>query len=110
MRFKKLQLILFLLISAGRLPAQQEPLYSQYMFNMLAINPAYAGSHEVFTGTALFRKQWVGVPGAPQTTTLGLDIPNNTNSLGFGVQLINDEIGIQSTNSFMGSIAYHSHL
>jgi type IX secretion system PorP/SprF family membrane protein len=110
MRFKKLQLIFFLLIFAGRLPAQQEPLYSQYMFNMLAINPAYAGSHEVFAGTALFRKQWVGVPGAPQTTTLGLDIPNNTNSLGFGVQLINDQIGIQNTNSFMGSVAYHSHL
>lgn len=103
-------LLLFLIVLTVKVNAQQEPIYSQYMFNMLAINPAYAGCHEVLSGTALFRKQWVGIPGAPQTTTLGIDIPDNINRLGFGIQLVNDVIGIQKTNSVIGSVAHRSHI
>ena len=47
--------------------AQQEAQYSQYMFNMLSVNPAYAGSRDVLSLTGLFRQQWVNIPGAPQT-------------------------------------------
>ncbi len=90
--------------------AQQDPMYSQYMFNMLAINPAYAGNHEVFGATALFRQQWVGVPGAPQTFTLGFDVPDNKRGFGYGVQLVGDQIGIQKTNAVAGSFSYRTHV
>src|SRR5687768_15847649 len=68
--------IIFLVIfSAGITHAQQQPMYTQYMFNGLVINPAYAGSAETFTATALFRKQWVGMTGAPETQTFSAHSP-----------------------------------
>jgi type IX secretion system PorP/SprF family membrane protein len=90
--------------------AQQEPMYSQYMFNMLAINPSYAGSHEKAEATSLFRKQWLEIPGAPTTTTVGLDIPDNLNGLGYGLQLSNDRIGITQTNTLAASFSYRTHI
>jgi type IX secretion system PorP/SprF family membrane protein len=90
--------------------AQQEPMYSQYMFNMGVINPAYVGSHGTFEATALFRKQWIGIQGAPSTSTVGIDIPDNKNGLGIGVQLVNDAIGIEKTNSLAASFSYRTHL
>jgi len=55
--------------------AQQEAMFSQYMFNILAINPAYAGSRDVLSLTTLGRYQWVGVEGAPKTFTFSIDSP-----------------------------------
>ncbi len=90
--------------------AQQEPMYSQYMFNMLAINPAYAGCHEITEATALFRKQWLGIPGAPSTTTLGVNIPDNLHGLGYGLQFSNDIIGVTKTNTMAASFSYRTHV
>ncbi len=67
--------VFIVLLSAADARAQQHPMYSQYMFNMLNINPAYAGSRGVITATALYRNQWVGIDGAPQTTSVGFDMP-----------------------------------
>jgi hypothetical protein len=55
--------------------AQQHPMYSQYMFNMMNINPAYAGSRGVVSATALYRNQWVNIEGAPQTLLFRLIWP-----------------------------------
>ncbi|MFC0181043.1 type IX secretion system membrane protein PorP/SprF [Pseudarcicella hirudinis] len=60
---------------SNRAKAQQEALYSQYMFNMMAVNPAYAGSRDVLSMTGLFRQQWVGVEGAPTTQSFTIDMP-----------------------------------
>lgn len=76
------------------LHAQQDPMYSQYMFNMSSINPAYAGVREMLTMTALYRQQWVGMEGAPTTLTLSLDAPIKKQKMALGVNIVSDKIGI----------------
>lgn len=101
---KKSLSISILLLIGLRLFGQQDAMYSQYMFNTLAINPAYAGSRDILSATALMRSQWVGVEGAPQTQTLSFDTPLRNKRIGMGVQLFNDKIGI--TNVTGGFISY----
>jgi len=86
--------------------AQQDPMYSQYMFNTLAINPAYAGSRNVVSATALFRNQWTGIDGAPKTGTFTIDAPILNKKMGIGVQLFTDKLGITQTNGATLSAAY----
>lgn len=104
--FKRTFLILTLLVSAKALIAQQDAMYSQYMFNMMAVNPAYAGSREVLSATALTRAQWVGLEGAPVSNTLSIDMPVKGKKIGLGAQVFNDKIGITSNSGFYGSYAY----
>jgi type IX secretion system PorP/SprF family membrane protein len=73
--------------------AQQDPLYSQYMFNALAFNPAYAGSADVFTVMALSRHQWVGFEGAPSTQSLTLHSPLPLKGLALGGNITHDRTG-----------------
>jgi len=63
---KRLMTVLLIVMATGVF-AQQDPLFSQYMFNKLAVNPAYAGSREYLTVDALYRYQWVNIDGAPKT-------------------------------------------
>jgi len=76
------------------------------MFNTLAINPAYAGSRNVVSATALFRNQWTGIDGAPKTGTLSVDAPILNKQLGIGVQVFTDKLGITQTNGGTLSAAY----
>ena len=96
-------------LCAQRAKAQQEAMYSQYMFNMLALNPAYAGTRDVLAATAMYRRQWVGIDGAPQTSTLSVDGPIPNKNIGLGLQLVNDQIGITKSTGFFGSYAYKIH-
>ncbi len=76
MKSIRILFLIFLVTGAARSAmAQQDVLYTQYMFNTLAINPAYAGSRNVVSATALYRSQWVGIPGAPKTTSVTIDAP-----------------------------------
>lgn len=86
--------------------AQQDAMYTQYMFNALAINPAYAGNREVWGLTALMRKQWTGIEGAPSTQTLSLDGPVGETNVGLGLQAFNDQIGVSQTTGAFISAAY----
>ncbi|EMR01516.1 PorP/SprF family type IX secretion system membrane protein [Cesiribacter andamanensis] len=86
-------LLLLLLIVPASLWAQQQPLFTQYMFNGLAINPAYAGSHESMSITALARKQWLGMEGAPSTQTFALHTPVPNEKIGLGLLLTHDQAG-----------------
>ncbi|TDO23586.1 PorP/SprF family type IX secretion system membrane protein [Sediminibacterium goheungense] len=86
--------------------AQQQPMYSQYMFNMMNINPAYAGSRGVVSATALYRNQWVNMPGAPQTSSVSVDMSANQNRIGVGVQLFDDRLGIERTTGINVSYAF----
>ncbi len=81
-------------------------MYSQYMFNMLAVNPAYAGSREIISVTALGRRQWVGIEGAPESMTLSADMPIRNKDLGLGFQLFNDRLGITKNTGGFVSLAY----
>lgn len=86
--------------------AQQDPLYSQYMFNTLAFNPAYAGSADVFTAMALSRHQWVGFEGAPATQTFLAHTPLKNESLALGLSAINDRIGPSRQTAAFVDFAY----
>jgi len=86
--------------------AQQKPMYSQYMFNMLNINPAYAGSRGAMSAVALYRNQWLGFPGAPRTTTFSFDMPLQNRKVGLGVQFYDDRIGIERTTGFNAIYAF----
>lgn len=70
--------------------AQQDPMYSQYMFNGLAVNPAYAGSRDAISLAGLYRQQWWGFSGAPVTQTLTAHMPSFNRRHGFGVSIVND--------------------
>ena len=85
---------------------QQDPMYSQYMFNMLSVNPAYAGSREMLTATALYRKQWVGIDGAPTTLTFSADAPIRNQKMALGANIVSDKIGISKTMMINVSYAY----
>lgn len=97
--------ILFMLI-ADLAKAQQDAMYSQYMFNGLAINPAYAGTRNVLSATGLFRRQWAGkkIEGAPITETFTIDAPMPKRKTGLGLNLVNDKIGV--TNSLAIDLVY----
>jgi type IX secretion system PorP/SprF family membrane protein len=86
--------------------AQQDPNYSMYMFNGLFINPAYAGSQEVVSLMAIYRDQWVGVSGAPQTANLSVHTPLKQDQYALGLVVSNDRIGLANTFNFTPSFAY----
>jgi type IX secretion system PorP/SprF family membrane protein len=95
--------LMFFSMSAN---GQQEPMYSQYMFNMLNINPAYAGSRGAISTVALYRNQWVGFPGAPRTTSFSFDMPLQNKKIGIGAQFYDDRIGIERTTGFNAMYAF----
>jgi len=72
--------------------AQQDAQYTQYMYNTIAVNPAYAGSRGVLSIAGLYRSQWVGLDGAPNTQTLNIHTPVSER-VGLGLSIVNDEIG-----------------
>lgn len=86
--------------------AQQEAMFSQYMFNTLAINPAYAGSRDVLSLTTLGRYQWVGVDGAPKTFTFSMDTPIKNEKMGLGLQVTRDEVGLQKNTGVYATYSY----
>lgn len=90
--------------------AQQDPQFTQYMFNLLAINPAYAGSAERVSLKALSRHQWVGFEGAPATQTLTAHSPFLVESLGLGGSIMRDEHGPVTQYGFMVDVAYRMFL
>jgi type IX secretion system PorP/SprF family membrane protein len=73
--------------------AQQEVQYSQYMFNMLAVNPAYAGSRDVLSMTGVYRQQWVGIEGAPTTQSFTIDMPVKKEKVGIGYKHTTTKLG-----------------
>lgn len=73
--------------------AQQDPQYTQYMYNTQVVNPAYAGSREALSIGGLYRSQWVGLDGAPKTFTLSGHAPVGLSNVGLGLSLVRDEIG-----------------
>lgn len=86
-------LLFLVLIYAGEMNAQQDAQYTQYMFNTMSVNPAYAGSRGQLSAAALYRAQWVGLEGAPTSQTLNIHSPIRNSKLGYGISIVNDEIG-----------------
>ena len=108
---KKVNLILLFIafISLG-IQAQQDALYSQYMFNPLSINPAYAGTRNAISGVMLHRQQWVGIDGAPKTTSLAVHSPIKGKNFALGLNLLTEKIGPTNNSTILGTYAYHLNL
>ena len=85
--------------------AQTEPMYSQYMYNMLGVNPAYAGSREVLGLNFFQRNQWSGLRGAPKTTSLNLDQSINEGKIGLGIQMFSDQLGVEEASGINGFLS-----
>jgi type IX secretion system PorP/SprF family membrane protein len=86
--------------------AQQDAQYTQYMYNTININPAYAGSRGVMSIFGLHRTQWVGLDGAPVTNAVSISTPLNNSNLGLGVSLVNDRIGPTVDNAISVDMSY----
>ncbi|MDD2387780.1 MAG: type IX secretion system membrane protein PorP/SprF [Bacteroidales bacterium] len=102
----KIMIALVLVCGTTMLKAQQNPMYTHYMYNTLVVNPAYAGSRDALTVTALHRSQWVGFDGGPFTQTVSLHTPLRNEHVGLGLSLANDHIGPTNTTSIFFSYAY----
>ena len=100
---KKLVLVLLFCSTAGF--AQQDAQFTQYMYNTININPAYAGSRGAMSIFGLYRTQWVGLDGAPETSSFSLNTPIN-NNVGLGVSLVNDKIGPTNENNISADFSY----
>ncbi len=105
---KLLLLILLPIAFVDMANAQQDAQYTQYMFNTMSVNPGYAGSRGQLSIAALYRSQWVGLDGAPKSQTLNLHSPIRNSKLGYGLSIVNDNIGdgvVQET-AFDAVISY----
>lgn len=89
--------------------AQQDSQFTQYMYNTININPAYAGSRESMNIFALHRTQWVGLDGAPVTNTASINTPINGSNVGLGVSIVNDKIGPSDENNIAVDFSYTIH-
>ena len=89
--------------------AQQDPQYTQYMYNMNVVNPAYAGSKEALSIGLLYRSQWIGITDAPKTATLSVHSPVGKN-VGLGLSVISDKIGPVEENNVYADFSYTLNL
>ncbi|UWY29869.1 type IX secretion system membrane protein PorP/SprF [Flavobacterium sp. TR2] len=86
--------------------AQQDAQYTQYMYNTIEVNPAYAGSRGALSVFGLYRTQWIGLDGAPETSTFSVNTPLRNSDLGLGVSLVNDKIGPTVENTLSADLSY----
>lgn len=106
----KTNIYFFVLVFASVMSyGQQNAQFTQYMYNTININPAYAGSRGALSIFGLYRTQWVGLDGAPKTSCFSVNTPLNNSNLGLGVSLVNDKIGPTNENNFSVDISYTIH-
>ena len=86
--------------------AQQDAQYTQYMYNTINVNPAYAGSRGALSIFGLHRTQWVGMDGAPVTNSFSVNTPINESKIGVGLSVVNDKIGPTISNDISADISY----
>ncbi len=101
---------LVLILGSLTIHAQQAPMYTHYMDNTLMVNPAYAGSRDALTVTAINRMQWVDFKGAPVTQSLTMHMPLSNEHMGIGLAILNDKIGPTHTTSLVFDYAYRFNL
>ena len=89
--------------------AQQDAQFTQYMYNTITVNPAYAGSRGVMSVFGLYRTQWIGLDGAPQTNNFSINTPTGNKNVGLGISLINDKIGPTTENNLSADFSYSIH-
>jgi len=101
-----LQIFTALLLFSNLVKGQQDAQFSQYMFNGIYINPAYAGYKEQLNIHAFYRNQWTGITGGPKTMSLAVDAIANDGNVGLALQISSDRLGAQRNESVFGNYAY----
>lgn len=104
--WKQLSVFVLLIAAAVKMSAQQDPMFTQYMFNTLSINPAYAGSADRLSVVALHRSQWVNFDGAPKTQTLTIHSPLRKENISIGGSIVNDSYGPVKQTGFYLDASY----
>lgn len=104
MKTKLITLVLGLIGMMGY--SQQDSQYTQYMYNTININPAYAGSREVLSIFGLHRSQWIGLDGAPTTNAFSVNTPIGDTSFGVGLSFVNDRIGPANESAISADLSY----
>lgn len=102
----KYSILLVLMVTSSRFFGQQDPMYTQYMFNAVLINPAYAGTHKIISATAMSRWQWVGLDDAPRTHTFSIHSPFNDKRNALGATIISDKLGATQQTGIWADYAY----
>lgn len=90
---KSFILIVFTTLLIIEVNAQQDPQFTHYMYNTMSVNPGYTGQRETLSVTGLYRTQWVGIDGAPQTLTFGVHSPLRNERIGLGLSVVKDALG-----------------
>lgn len=110
-KIRKITAFLFVLlafvVNSKFVFAQQDPLYTQYMDNLLVINPGYAGAKNVGNVLLVARSQWVQFDGAPATRSFAYNTPVEGKNIGFGLSLLSDKIGPMKQTGFYADYSYH---
>ncbi len=104
---KKLSTLLLFVVVSGSLKAQLDPLYNQYQFNQLMVNPAYAGIYNRFSAALISRLNWVGIEGAPVTNTVTIQSALKNGRIGLGALLIDDRLGVNSNTESSITASYN---
>lgn len=104
MRKNLIRIVIILLGFSGF--AQQDAQYTQYMYNTINVNPAYAGSRGVMSVFGLYRTQWIGIDGAPDTGAFSINTPIENSNLGLGLSLVSDKIGPTTENQISADVSY----
>jgi type IX secretion system PorP/SprF family membrane protein len=102
--------ILVLILIPTTLWGQLTPVTDHYILNPLSINPAYAGGRGALNVASFFRRQWVGIPGSPQTMTLAVDAPVLSSKLGLGLMIVSDKMGVSKETQIATTYAYRIHM
>ncbi|MCL4637928.1 MULTISPECIES: PorP/SprF family type IX secretion system membrane protein [Olivibacter] len=108
---KRLVIVLTLALGLGEVKAQQNIQFTQYIFNSLSVNPAYAGYKEEWFAQMALRSQWTGIDGAPKTGQASIDgVLGMNKNTGVGLQVTADKLGAQSATSVYANYAYRLRL
>jgi type IX secretion system PorP/SprF family membrane protein len=102
----RIKFAFFALMLVGIVHAQQDAQYTQYMYNTINVNPAYAGSRDALSVFLMHRSQWIGLDGAPVTNNVSINTPIGDNRIGFGLSIVNDRIGISDDNTISADVSY----
>lgn len=107
---KRIIKIVFLILIPLSLSGQLTPVTNQYVLNPLTINPAFAGNRGALSLAAYYRKQWVGIQGAPETMTFTADAPVLDNKVGLGLIVINDKVGVSKDTYIISNYSYRFNI
>jgi len=103
----KSRIVFFVLMLTGIVSySQQDAQFTQYMYNTININPAYAGSRGFMSLFALHRTQWIGLDGAPVTNSFSINTPISNSKIGVGISFLNDRIGPTNENKISADVSY----